>query len=97
VGFSPRDRGRDRWPERCGSALGAPPGTLARSGHASGKPRRRWSAGPFDCRGQRVTTVCSSATAKRDVVWVCMLLNVPLVPSEPVQVTFQVIVYVDVT
>ena len=45
----------------------------------------------------RVTTVCSSATANREVVWVCRLLKVPPVPSEPVQSTRQVIVYVAVT
>ena len=37
-------------------------------------------------------TVCTSATANREVVEVCRLLKVPLLPSEPLQVTFQVIV-----
>ena len=45
----------------------------------------------------RMTTVCSSATENREVVSDCRLLKVPPLPSEPDQVTFQVMVYVAVT
>ena len=47
---------------------------------------------PVMASPHRVMTVCSSATENREAVSVCKLLNVPPVPSEPLQSTRHVIV-----